>query len=68
MTAVPVGINFRTNMTLWKKPGEKLKTEKVKRWQHLCGRKDFTKLKQITKDAYICSLHFVGNEGPTDET
>ena len=39
----------------------------AKRWLYLCGRKYFTKLKQITKDTYICSLHFVGNEGPTDE-
>ena len=37
------------------------------RWQYLCGRKDFTKLEQITKDTYICSLHFIGSKGPTDD-
>ena len=26
---------------------------------HACGRKDFHSLAQITKDTYICSLHFV---------
>ena len=33
----------------------------------MCGRKDFTKLEQIAKDTYICSLHFVGSKGPTDD-
>lgn len=29
----------------------------------MCGRKDFQNLKQINKDTYICSLHFVGGKG-----
>ena len=51
-------------MTEWEKNQAKLKTEKAKSWQYLCGRKDFQNLKQITKDTYICSLHFVGGKGP----
>ncbi len=54
-------------MTRWEKEQAKLKTEKAKRWQYLCGRKDFNNLKQISKDTYMCSLHFVDNKGPTDE-
>ena len=37
------------------------------RWLHACGRKDFNHIEQIKKDTYICSLHFVGQEGPTEE-
>ena len=59
--------NIRENMTQWQKQQEKLKTEKAKSWQYLCGRKDFTKLKQITKDTYTCSLHFVDGKSLTDE-
>ena len=33
----------------------------------MCGHKDFQNLKQITKDTYICSLHFVGGKGPEGE-
>lgn len=47
-------------MTKWEEEQAKLKTEKAKRWQYLCGRKNFSKLSQIEKDTYICSLHFVG--------
>ena len=35
-------------------------------WVHACGRKGFT-IDKITKDTYICSLHFVGGNGPTEE-
>ena len=45
----------------------KLKTEKAKCLQYLCGRKDFQNLKQISKDTHICSLHFVGGKGPEGE-
>ena len=34
-------------------------TEKTKKWMHACGRKGF-KIGNITKDTYICLLHFVG--------
>ena len=58
---------IRENMTPWEREQAKLKTDKAMRWQYLCGRKDFTKLEQITKDTYICSLHFIGSKGPTDD-
>ena len=57
----------KDNMTSWQKEQEKQKTEKVKRWLHACGRKDFSRISDIKKNAYICSLHFVGENGPTDE-
>ena len=40
---------LRDNMTEWEKNQAKLKTEKGKRWQFLCGRKDFQKLEQIKR-------------------
>ena len=54
-------------MTVWEKNQAKLKTEKAPRGQYLCGRKNFQNLKQITKDTYICSSHFVGGKGPEGE-
>ena len=57
----------KDNMTSWQKEQEKQKTEKVKRWLYACGRKDFTHISDIKKDIYICSLHFVGENEPTDE-
>ena len=57
--------SIHENMTHWEKEQAKLKMEK--HWQYLCGHKDFNNLRQITKDTYICSLHFVDNKGPTDE-
>ena len=32
--------------------------DKAKRWAHLCGRGEAFTCKNITKDTYICSLHF----------
>ncbi|XP_066928361.1 uncharacterized protein [Clytia hemisphaerica] len=52
--------------TQWKNNQEKEKTEKAKRWAHKCGRKGFDHTK-ITKDTYICSLHFHGGKGPTED-
>lgn len=54
-------------MTQWQREQAKLKTEKAKRWQFLCGRSDFQNIDKITRDTYICSLHFVGGKGPTSE-
>lgn len=50
---------------------ERQKNEKCKRWIHACGRPTsgpnaFT-IQNINKDTYICSRHFIGNNGPTDE-
>ncbi|XP_048590544.1 uncharacterized protein LOC116602246 [Nematostella vectensis] len=55
---------FKDGMTDWQKQQETQKTEKCKRWIHACGRKSFT-LSHIKKYTYICSLHFVGGNGPT---
>eukprot|EP00794_Sanderia_malayensis_P010599 gene10599-11720_t len=58
---------FREGMTKWEQDQAKKKTERAKRWLHACGRKDFSNIKQITKDTYICSLHFANALGPTEE-
>lgn len=52
--------------TDWKNCQEKEKTEKAKRCAHKCGRKGFD-ISKITKDTYICSLHFHGGKGPTTD-
>ena len=46
-------------MTDWDINKQNIKMERAKRWLHACGRKDCHSLAQITKDAYICLLHFV---------
>ena len=45
-------------------PGPKRSAEKRKRWIDACRRGDAF---NCTKDSYICSLHFVGENGPTQE-
>ena len=30
----------------------------AKRWIHACGKKDFHSVRQITKNTFICQLHF----------
>lgn len=32
--------------------------EKARKWVHLCGRGQEFTVERITKDTYICSLHF----------
>ena len=73
--SMPVGIYFITfakvgkikdGMTEWEKNKQNEFTEKAKKWVQACGRKGFT-IDKITKDTYICSLHFVGGNGPTEE-
>ena len=54
-------------MSDWERQQNLKKIEKAKRWLHACGRKDFNHIEQIKKDTYICSLHFVGQKGPTEE-
>eukprot|EP00795_Rhopilema_esculentum_P012139 gene12139-2744_t len=53
---------IREDMTEWEKRRANEQTMKVKRWMHACGQKDFNKFQQITKDTYICSLHFIGGK------
>lgn len=57
---------IREHMTDWEKQKANQQTVAAKRWMHACGRKDFSKLEQITKDTYICSLHFINGKGPTE--
>ena len=40
--------------------------EKCRRWVHACRRERFTG-KKVNKSTYICSKHFVGENGPTPE-
>lgn len=53
-------------MTDWEKNQQRAKTEKCKRWVHACDRREFT-LDRVTKHTKICSLHFIGGNGPTEE-
>ena len=45
------------------------KCKKCSNWVRLCGRSDtrFKSMINVSKDSYICSLHFVGESGPTEE-
>ena len=63
--AKPGGL--KGTMSDWEKQQNLKKTEKAKRWLHTCGRKDSNRIEQIKEDTYICSLHFVGQKGPTEE-
>ena len=45
-------------------PGPKRQKEKRERWIKACHRGDVF---ICTKDSYVCSLHFVGENGPTDD-
>ncbi|XP_060595511.1 uncharacterized protein LOC132749669 [Ruditapes philippinarum] len=46
-------------------PKPKSNELKCNKWISACGRKDFT-VNHIKKWTYICSKHFVGGKGPTD--
>ena len=48
-----------SEMTGFEKKKEYTKNLNGKRRIHACGRRGFTSLTQITKDTYICSLHFI---------
>ncbi|XP_077996416.1 uncharacterized protein LOC144449712 [Glandiceps talaboti] len=39
--------------------------EKCRRWTKSCRRDNFGP-ENVSKDTYICSLHFIGGSGPTD--
>jgi len=47
-------------------PKPKKSEEKCKRWIAACGRENFT-VDNVKKWTYICSKHFVGGNGPTEE-
>eukprot|EP00794_Sanderia_malayensis_P001306 gene1306-1446_t len=49
-------------------PGKVRKREQARRWIHACRRpKSQLSFEKLTHQHYICSLHFVGENGPTDE-
>lgn len=41
-------------------------SERCQRWVNACSREDFT-INNITRNTYICALHWPGQRGPTDE-
>lgn len=43
--------------------------KKSARWVRLCGRTDskFNSIYKVNKNSYICSLHFVGDSGPSEQ-
>ena len=51
-------------VTFFHFPGQKRQTERRNRWILACSRANSFK---CTKDSYVCSLHFVGENGPTNE-
>ncbi|XP_013419440.1 uncharacterized protein LOC106180094 [Lingula anatina] len=49
-------------------PKPKTQREKCEKWIYACGRpKDQFNVEKITKSTYICSKHFVGGRGPTED-
>lgn len=46
------------------KPSQGL--EKCQRWVNACSREGFT-VERITRNTYICALHWPGEKGPTEE-
>uniref|UniRef100_A0A8W8MAW4 THAP-type domain-containing protein n=1 Tax=Magallana gigas TaxID=29159 RepID=A0A8W8MAW4_MAGGI len=49
-------------------PKPKTNLEKYMRWIALCHRhQDQLNINKITKDTYICTKHFVNNDGPTTD-
>ena len=58
---------MKDGLTEWEKKRELEKTEKAKICLHACGRKDFCSLSDVKKDTYICSIHFYGGQGTTED-
>lgn len=56
----------KNGMTRWEKNKQNEFTEEAKKWMHASTIKGFT-IDRITRDTYICSLHFVVGHGPTEE-
>jgi hypothetical protein len=47
-------------------PKPKRNLEKCQRWIRACGRELFS-VEKVTRWMYICSKHFVGGQGPTEQ-
>ena len=55
---IPSLFVVKDGMTKFDKNVQKQKTERAKKWIHACGRTDLHSVLQITKDRFVCSLHF----------
>ena len=47
-------------------PQFKREPDKCSRWANACRRENFNAM-SVKKDTYICSLHFKGGKGPTED-
>ena len=54
----------RTQNIPFPKPSQDI--EKCRRWIVACSREFFTE-KNVSRNTYICALHWPGEKGPTDE-
>ena len=61
---IPSMVKNRNGDPVFHFPGQKRQTERRNRWILACSRGDSF---NCTKDSYVCSLHFVNENGPTDE-
>lgn len=59
--------NIKDGMSDAQRTVENEQTNKCKRWVNACCRKDGFSVAKVTRNTYICSLHFVGGRGPTSE-
>jgi len=48
-------------------PQPQKQLEKCLKWIKLCGNAKITKPSDITRNHYVCSKHFIGGAGPTEE-
>uniref|UniRef100_T1IZP6 THAP-type domain-containing protein n=1 Tax=Strigamia maritima TaxID=126957 RepID=T1IZP6_STRMM len=58
--------SFMKNITFYPFPNPRNQRNKSIRWIKACGLVNFT-VDDLTKWTYICSKHFVGGQGPTEE-
>ncbi|XP_077865468.1 uncharacterized protein LOC144352035, partial [Saccoglossus kowalevskii] len=58
--------DYMKNVIFLRFPKPHRNLDKCKTWVHACGRQDFS-VESIKKDTYICSKHFVSENGPSDE-
>jgi hypothetical protein len=54
----------KENIVFYHFPGPERQKDRRERWINACDREDIF---VCTKDSYICSLHFIGENGQTKE-
>ena len=47
-------------------PSKKKEYDKCRRWANACYRKDWG-VENVTRHTFICTRHFVGGNGPTEQ-